>query len=121
MLLIALLIATIGCSAPLRPTNIQLGKSLNRDHSIGIHTTTFQRNDTIYVSVLTEGRGAGTITARWRYVGRLISEPQRKVSYNDSAATEFHIQNSGGFPAGEYEVEILVDGQPYGTRKFKVE
>ena len=71
--------------------------------------------------MLTTGRGAGTISARWTYAGRLVSEPQRKVSYENDAATEFHIENSGGFPAGEYEVEILIDGNPYGARKFRIQ
>jgi outer membrane usher protein FimD/PapC len=37
------------------------------------------------------------------------------------AATEFHLQNSGGFPAGEYRVDILVNGQPAASRAFRVE
>ena len=48
--------------------------------------------------------------------GRLVSEETRNVSYRDHAATEFHIQNSSGFPDGEYTVEILVDGQSFATR-----
>ena len=121
VLLIGLPISTAGCSKPLRATAIQVGKSLNRDNSVSRHATSFQASDTIYVSVLTEGRGAGTITARCTYAGRLVSEPQKTVSYQGDAATEFHIQNSSGFPAGEYEVEILIDDKPHGSRKFRVE
>ena len=43
------------------------------------------------------------------------------MSYRDSAATDFHITNSSGFPAGEYSVEILLDGKPVETRNLKVE
>ena len=31
------------------------------------------------------------------------------------------MQNSGGFPAGDYSVEIFLDGQSVGKRVFKVD
>jgi hypothetical protein len=122
-LLIVALVATSACQShePLRVTTIQLGRSLNPDRSVGTHSTTFKPGDTIYASVLTTGSGSATITARWSYAGRLVSEPQKTVSYKGDAATEFHIQNSGGFPPGDYKVEILLDGKPVGSRGFRVE
>lgn len=122
ILILALVFVCAGCvNDPLKATAIQVGKSLNSDNSVGTHTTTFKKGETIYVSVLTSGPGAGKIMARWRYAGRLVSEPEKDVSYRDDAATEFHMANSGGFPGGDYEVEILIDGQPYGSRRFRVE
>jgi hypothetical protein len=113
--------AACGGTEPLRVTTIQLGKSLNPDNSVGTHTTVFRPDDTIYTSVLTTGNGPGTIAARWLYAGRVVSEPKKEVRFRGDAATEFHIQNSGGFPAGEYQVEILVNGEKIATRDFKVE
>jgi hypothetical protein len=110
-----------GPSGPLRVTTIQTGKSLNSDKSVGNHTTRFKPDDTMFASVLTDGPGSGTIGARWRFAGRLVSEETKNVSYRDHAATEFHIQNSSGFPAGDYSVEILVDGQSFATRSLRVE
>ena len=106
---------------PLHLETIQTGKSLNSDNSVGDNVTRFKPDDTMFVAVLTRGAGAGKIGVRWTYSGRLVSEETRDVSYRDSAATEFHIKNSGGFPAGEYAVEVLVDGKPAGTRNLKVE
>jgi hypothetical protein len=71
--------------------------------------------------VLTDNAGSGTVSARWTYAGRVVSEPSKEVSYRGAAATEFHIQNSGGFPAGDYRVEIVLDGKPIATREFRVE
>jgi hypothetical protein len=126
VLAIALVVSVVAASAcrpsgPLRVTTLQTGRSLNSDKSVGNHTTRFKPDDTMFVSVLTDGPGAGTITARWRYAGRLVSEEAREVSYRDHAATEFHIQNSSGFPPGEYSVEILVDGNSFATRTLRVE
>jgi hypothetical protein len=122
-LLIALALFSVACrpGGPLKVETIQTGRSLNSDNSIGNHTTRFRPTDTMYVAVLTEGRGAGTFVAKWSYVGRSVSEDTKKVSYVDSAATEFHITNSGGFPPGDYVVEILLDGTSIGTRNLKVE
>ena len=40
--LLVVLAGTLACvNGPLRPTTIQLGKSLNSDNSVGAHTTTF--------------------------------------------------------------------------------
>jgi hypothetical protein len=75
----------------------------------------------MFASVLTDGPGSGTIAARWRFSGRVVSEESKDVSYRDHAATEFHIQNSSGFPPGEYSVEILVDGKSFATRSLRVE
>jgi hypothetical protein len=118
-----LVVAGAGCNprGPLKVATIQTGKSLNSDNSVGEHTTRFRRGDTMYVAVLNDGPGAGTLTARWTYVGRLVSEDTRKVSYGDSAATEFHITNSSGFPPGDYAVEILLDGKPVETRNLRVD
>jgi hypothetical protein len=123
IVLVGSVLAAAACQpgGPLRVTTIQTGRSLNSDKSVGNHTTRFKPDDTIFVSVLTDGPGAGTITARWRYAGRLVSEESRDVSYRDHAATEFHIQNSSGFPPGEYSVEIVVDGNSFATRALRVD
>ena len=109
-----------GARGPLHVRAIQVGRSLNSDNSVGAITTQFKPSDTIYAAVLTDARGQGTITARWTYAGRLVSEEAKRVSYNGEAATEFHMKNSGGFPAGDYKVEILLDGVSLDVREFKV-
>lgn len=125
----ALLLATVvvlvaaGCRAndPLELDTIQLGRALSADNRIGQHTITFRPDDTIYVSVLTTDTGSGTVGVKWMYGDRVISEPSKEVSYKGAAATEFHIQNSGGFPEGKYSVEAFIDGQSVGRRAFTVE
>ena len=116
-------LAVAGCSpgVPLQVKTLQLGKSLNPDNSVGTHTTRFKPDDTVYVSLLSEEAGEGTVTVRWMFGGQVVSEAKRDVSYMRPAATEFHLQNSGGFPTGDYRVDILVNGQPAGSRDFRVE
>lgn len=116
-----LMLLAAGCGGSLKVTSIQTGRSLNSDNSIGKLATSFTPNDTIYVAVLTDGFGSATLGARFSYLGRVISEPEKKVTYKGAAATEFHIEYSGGFPTGEYDIEVLVNGQSAGMRKVRVE
>jgi hypothetical protein len=123
IVLILALAATAACgpSEPLRVSAVQLGRSLNTDNSVGNHTTQFKPGDTIYVSILTPEAGYGTLGVRWTYFGRVVSEPTQEVSYRGAAATEFHLNNSSGFPPGDYKVEVFLNGQPVETRDFRVE
>jgi hypothetical protein len=121
LLIAALVCAAAACSGgPLELANIQTGRSLNPDRSIASITTLFKPSETIYVSVQTKAAGKGTIGVRWKYQGRVIDEPSKPVDYNGPASTEFHMQNSGGFPEGDYTVDILIDGKDVGTRNFRV-
>jgi hypothetical protein len=114
-------LALAGCSdAPLQLANIQTGRSLNPDRSIASITTLFKPSETIYVSVQTTGEAPGSIGVKWMYQGRVIDEPVKQVDYDGPASTEFHMQNSGGFPEGDYSVDILINGQQVGSRAFKV-
>jgi hypothetical protein len=119
--LCALTSCMAACGGNLTVSNIQTGRSLNSDNSVGTLATTFKPNDTIYVAVLTSGIGSATIGVKFSYLGRAISEPEKKVSYRGAAATEFHIEYSGGFPAGEYDIDVTFNGQPAGMRKVRVE
>lgn len=117
------LVCLISCGSrqPLQVTTIQLGRTVNSDHTVGGFTTTFTPDDTIYLAVLTGGAGSGTIRVRWKYGARVIDEPTKQVSYNQAAATDFRLQSPGGFPRGEYTAEVFVNDQPVGTRTFHVE
>ena len=121
--LLCALVVFAGCSpgVPFKIKTLQLGKALNTDNSVGAITTRFKPDDTIYVALLSDEPGEGTVTVKWMFGGQVVSEATRDVSYMRPAATEFHLQNSGGFPTGDYRVDILIDGQPAGSREFRVE
>jgi hypothetical protein len=121
-LLVAAVTSAAGCrpGGPIRIASVQLGRALNPDNSVGAHSTQFRPSDTFYVAVLTEEAGASGLTARGRLNGQVVSEATKEVSYMRPAATEFHLQNSGGFPTGQYRVEILVDDVLVESREFRV-
>lgn len=120
-MLSAAVLLTAACSnEPLQLANIQTGRSLNPDRSVASITTLFKPGETIYVSVQTAAAGQGSIGVKWMYQGRVIDEPVKQVDYDGPASTEFHMQNSGGFPDGDYSVDIFIDGKQVGSRAFKV-
>jgi hypothetical protein len=120
-LLAAAVLATACAQGSLTFDAIQLGRGLNADKTVTNFATRFKPTDTIYVAVLTSGAGSGTVKARWLFAGRVISEPERDVRYQGPASTEFHLQNTSGFPPGDYTVELFLDGVAVGSRAFRVE
>jgi hypothetical protein len=123
IILLTLTVILAGCapSDPLVIRSVQVGRSLNSDNSVGALTTRFKPEDTVYVSVLTAEPGTSTITAKWYYRSTLVNEETKEGSYRDAAATEFHLLNTTGFPAGDYHVEVLIDGELKETRNFAVD
>lgn len=117
-----LVIAAAGCGKPtLRVADIQLGRSLNADNSVREHATAFTPKDSIYLAVLTTGRGSATLSVRWSLGSRVLDEAKKPVSYSDAAATDFGLKSGWGFPKGDYTAEVFMDGQPVGSRKFRVD
>lgn len=104
-------------------TDVDLGRSLNPDRSIADNTNAFSPADTIYVSIKT---GASTqnaeLQARWLFEdGQVIDETRQSVGPTaEGATTEFHVSKPGGWPTGEYKVEISIGGTVVETRGFKV-
>ena len=113
-------VVLVACSQPIEVSTIQIGRSLNVDQSVASQTTTFKPNETVYVSALNSARGDGTIQVRWYMGSQLLSEREKRVSFNGAGATEFNISSATGFPIGDYSVEVIVNGTPVGTRKFNV-
>jgi len=117
-----LLLVLAGCGKPtLRVADIQVGRSLNADNSVREHATTFVPKDSIYVSVITAGKGTGTLSVRWTLGTRVLDEAKKQVSYTETAATDFGLKSGWGFPKGDYTAEVFLDGQSVGSRKFTVD
>lgn len=120
LVLVVGLLATACDRGPLVYEALQTGKSRNSDDTVGNPGTRFKPTETMYISVLTKGAGAGTIQAKWSFRGSVIQEGTKEVSYANDAATEFHLQYAGKLPTGIYTVEVLIDGTSVVTRTLEV-
>src|SRR5688572_25108463 len=104
-------------------TDVTLGRSLTPEQTIGDRTESFLPSDTIYVTVKTEGAApSAVLQARWTYQdGQVIEDTRQTVTPSPGGAiTEFHVSKPDGWPAGNYKVEILVDGKLAQAKAFKV-
>ncbi len=102
--------------------NVKLGTAVGSDKRVQQSKDEFKPNDTIYVSVETKGTAPeATVTARWKFGNeQVVSETSQRVTPKDAMATEFHIQKPDGWPTGDYQVDILVNGDRVVTKKFEV-
>jgi hypothetical protein len=131
-LLIVVSLALAACSRPapsgdaatpgVRVTDVNLGRSLNADKTVGDSTESFRPADTIYASVVTEGTSpSATLKARWTYSdGQVVDESVKTIAPSGKAATEFHISKPDGWPTGKYKVELSLNGVSADTKDFEV-
>ncbi len=111
-------------AAAVTVSSATLGKSVGADKRVAAATDSFAKGDTIYVSVATSGSGTVTIKSRWTYASGGKSVPVKEDSQTlqatGASVTEFHVSKPDGWPAGDYQVEILVNDQVVQTKKYWV-
>jgi hypothetical protein len=107
---------------PFQVVSIEVGRALDAAKRISDKTDSFKPTDTIYVSVDTEGTSPGArLAAHWTYQdGQVVKHDETSIAPSGRAATEFHISKPGGWPQGDYKVEVTLDGASAGTKSFKV-
>lgn len=109
-------------AAPLTVVSIDLGTATGPDMKVTAPTTEFTTKDTIYAAVSTTGTAPdATMSAKWTYQdGQLVNESNQKIAPNGNAVTQFHISKPDGWPAGNYKVEISLNGSPVANKEFTV-
>ena len=101
---------------------VKLGSAVGSDKRVVEETKSFAPNDTIYVTVETQGNAPeATVTARWKFEnGQVVNESTQRIVPTGAVATEFHLQKVDGFPEGKYKVEVLLNGQKVQEENFEV-
>ena len=110
-------------TAPIRVSDIQVGKGVGSDKKIGDQTTSFGGRDTMYVSVITDGAAKDAkITAKWTFNGKqVVKESSQTISpTGGTTATEFHVDKKSAWPVGKYTVEVMLNGVSAGTKDLEV-
>ncbi|MGH7633231.1 MAG: hypothetical protein ACRENC_05845 [Gemmatimonadaceae bacterium] len=104
--------------------SVDLGKSLGADKKIAAPTTTFGPRDTIYAAVNTEGAATGTLSAKWSFLQgtkeTVIDSASKSITPTGPATTEFHITKKSAWPAGQYKVDISLNGASASVKNFEV-
>lgn len=101
--------------------SVELGSTVDANHKILASGTSFAPTDTIYASVDTGGSGTATLAAKWTYQdGQTVHEDSKTLDAKGPETTAFMISKPGGFPAGNYKVEISLNGNHVATKDFSV-
>jgi hypothetical protein len=142
MLLVMLaLLMVVGCSKKEEPApqpmaqpapavvaiavdGVDLGNQIGPDKRVTTVMDVFKPHDTIYSSVRTSGVSSNaTLNAHWTYgsKGQVVSDSSQSIAPTGPAVTEFHITKPSGWPKGDYQVVISLNGQSAATKSFKVQ
>jgi len=103
---------------------IMVGTAVGPDKRISAPKESFGKNDTMYVAVDTTATGTLNMKAKWTYMkdgqSTVVKEESQTVAATGPTTSEFHISKPDGWPAGDYQVEVWVNDQPAGTKRFVV-
>ena len=105
-------------------SSLTAGSAIGADKKVAVATETFAKTDTMYVSVDTTGSGTADLAAKWTYRKgdqvAVVNEESMTVNATGPATHEFHVSKPDGWPAGEYQVEVTLNGQSAGSKKLTV-
>lgn len=103
--------------------SVLLGTTLDAERIVVGDADTFAPTDKIHASVLTTGAHDGLrLSAKWLAPdGSVVAETEQPLAPTMATATTFSIANPTGWPAGEYQLQVAVNGSTLQTRTFKVE
>lgn len=111
-------------SAGIAVSGMTAGKAIGADKKVTTPTEAFAASDTMYVSVDTTGSGTAKLDAKWTYRRgdkvAVVKEDSMTINATGPATNEFHVSKPDGWPAGDYEVEVMLNGKPAGSKKLTV-
>ena len=110
-------------TAPIRVSDIQVGKAVGSDKKVSDQTTSFGVRDTMSVAVITDGAARDArVSAKWTYNGtQVVKEDSQTISPTGGEnVTEFHVTKASAWPKGKYKVEVMLNGASAGTKDFEV-
>jgi hypothetical protein len=101
--------------------SIELGSTVDASNKIVASATSFAPKDTIYASVETGGNGNATLAAKWSYQdGQVVHEDSKTINATGTETTAFMISKPSGLPAGNYKVDISLNGNQVASKDFAV-
>ena len=117
----ATLAASVAKPTELRVSNLMIGRRIGPGNRITEPTFEFAPQDTVYVSIATEGAGeAVNLTAAWRsQTGEILQKSSAPVP-PAGEHTEFRLAQPKGLKPGTYKVIIFLGSDSVETRVFAV-
>ena len=108
-------------------TGVDTGNAVGADLRISEPMTSFSPTDAIYAAVATSTSDPaasvpGKLGVKWTHVdsNQTVHEESRDVIFAGSGVSDFQISKPDGWPTGNYQVEISLNGTLAQTRSFQV-
>jgi hypothetical protein len=105
-------------------SSVTTGSAIGDDKKVTAARDRFAPTDTMYASVDTTGSGTATLAAKWTYHKggqvAVVQEDSMTVNTTGPATHEFHVSKPDGWPTGDYQVEVMLDGRSAGVKKITV-
>jgi len=105
-------------------SSVTAGSAIGADKKVSVATDSFAPSDTMYVSIDTTGSGTAKLDAKWTYHKggnvAVVEEDSMTIDTAGPATHEFHVSKPDGWPAGDYQVEVMLDSMPAGSKKLTV-
>jgi hypothetical protein len=110
-----------GDAAAVTLSSVELGSTVDAGNKILASGTSFAPKDSIYASVDTNGSGTATLAAKWSYQdGKVVHEDSKTLNATGPQTTAFMISKPTGLPAGNYKVDISLNGNQVASKDFTV-
>jgi len=125
LLVLVLAVALVSCGPPPPPSvdGVTLAKSVDSSYKAVDPTTTFAPTDKFFASTQVSNLIVGSkVESRWYFGADEINGGRTSIT-SDKAGSgylSFSLSNTTPFPAGDYKVEIYLDGALVKTVPFNV-
>jgi hypothetical protein len=102
--------------------SLLMGNSVDDGHVVLTDTRSFAAKDAIYASVLSTGPHQGLkLSADWIAPdGSHFAKSEQPIVPTSDLATTFKVENPAGWPVGDYQLRIAIDGHTVRTEAFSV-
>jgi hypothetical protein len=116
----ASLAASESGTAPLRVSNVMIGRQIGPGNRITDPSFQFAPLDTVHVSVATAGTAeGGSLTAAWRsQSGEILLKSSEPIRPEENA--DFQLSDPKGLKVGTYKVIVFLNEDSVDTRVFVV-
>jgi hypothetical protein len=103
--------------------SVLVGNGVDAEHVVLADTRSLAATQPIYASVLSIGAHQGLkISADWIAPdGHSFAKSEQAVVPDTDLATTFKVENPAGWPAGDYQVRIAVNGHTLRSESFTVQ
>ncbi len=111
---------------PIGLGEIQLGTHVDSENRIPVPKSNFRSVEPIYISIEVtapeELTGTNTVGVAWTYgAGKQpVYDGSRELEIGGVQTLEFHIEHPDGWPIGNYNAEIFINGQSRKILQFSV-